>query len=151
MKLKLPVVGKMLLKLEVSRISRTLSALVSGGVGMLAALRITGRTARNRAIRETFEPIIQRVADGDSVASAAERAKVYPPLMINLIRTGEDTGRLPDMLNELSEIYQEEAQRAVTGAVKLLEPVLIIVLGGIIAAIVAAVMLPIFEANAMVQ
>jgi type IV pilus assembly protein PilC len=71
--------------------------------------------------------------------------------MVNLMRTGEETGELPEMLSELSAIYEDEAERSVTGAVKLLEPVLIISIGGVVAAIVAAVMLPIFQVNAMVE
>ncbi len=149
--LRLPIVGKMLLKLEVSSIARTLSSLLAGGVGILSALYITGQTVKNRAIRATFSSMIEGVSTGEAFAAVAEKAKVYPPLMVNLIRTGEDTGELPEMLTELSIIYEEEAERAVGGAVKLLEPILIVVMGGVIAAIVAAVMLPVFEANAMVE
>ena len=71
-------------------------------------------------------------------------------MMICLIQTGEETGQLPEMLNELSEIYEDEAERAVTGAVQMIEPILIVLMGGGIAAIVAAVMLPVFGANVMV-
>ncbi len=148
--LGIPVFGKMVLKLEIARIAHTLSALVSGGVGILQALRITGGAARNTWLKATFAPIGKAVAAGDSLADATERTGAYPPLMINLIRTAEGTGELPEMLMELSRIYEEEAERAVTGAVKLLEPLLIVSMGGIIAAIVAAVMLPVFQADAMV-
>ena len=149
--LRLPVIGPMLLKLAISRIARTLGALASGGVPILTSLRITGETVRNRAVRATFAPMVASVATGDSLAAAASKARLYPPLMVNLIRTGEDTGELAEMLNELAAIYEEEAERAVSGAVKLLEPVLIIVMGVVIAGIVAAVMLPVFQANVMVE
>ncbi len=149
--LGLPILGQVFLKLEVSRISRTLSALLTGGVEILSALRITGQTVRNRAIGVTFSSMIEGISAGETLAACAEKAGVYPPLMVNLIRTGEDTGELPEMLAELSAIYEEEAERTVGSAVKLLEPILIIVMGGIIAAIVGAVMLPVFEANAMVE
>jgi len=149
--LRLPVIGPMLLKLAISRIARTLGALAAGGVPILAALRITGETVRNRAIRATFGPMVASVSAGDTLAAAASKAGLYPPLMVNLIRTGEDTGELAEMLNELAAIYEEEAERAVSGAVKLLEPVLIIVMGAVIAGIVGAVMLPVFEANVMVE
>ena len=149
--LRLPVVGPMLLKLAVSRVARTLGALVGGGVGILTALRITGETVRNRAIRATFAPMVASISTGDSLAAAAGRTRLYPPLMVSLVRTGEDTGELAEMLNELAAIYEEEAERAVSGAVKLLEPVLIIMMGAVIAGIVAAVMLPVFQANVMVE
>lgn len=149
--LRLPVLGQMFLKLEICRISRTLGALLNGGVRMLDALRATAATARNGAIRRTFPAMIKGVSSGESLASVVEDAGVFPSLMINLIRTGEHTGDLPDMLVELSSIYEDEAERSVTGAVKLIEPILIVLVGGIVAGIVAAVMLPVFEANTMVR
>jgi len=147
--LALPILGGMFTKLEVSRIARTLSALLAGGVRILDALHITGQTARNLAIRATFAPMIRRVSGGEGLGEAVAKAGLFPALMVNLIRTGEQTGELPAMLGELAEIYDAEAERAVAGAVKLLEPTLIILMGGLIATIVAAVMLPIFQANAL--
>ncbi|MCY2927554.1 MAG: type II secretion system F family protein [Planctomycetota bacterium] len=149
--LRLPVFGKMLRKLSISRIARTLSALLGGGVAILTALRITGETCRNRAIRETFPSMIESITTGDTLAIAAEKTRLYPPLMLNLVRTGEETGELPGMLNELSMIYEEEAERAVSGAIKLLEPVLIVVMGLVISGIVGAVMLPLLKAGALVE
>jgi general secretion pathway protein F len=149
--LSLPVLGGMFLKLEMARIARTLGALLRGGVGILAALRITGATVRNRAVGGTFASILERVAGGTTMGAAMEESRLYPPLMVNLVRTGEETGQLPEMLEELSGIYEDEAQRAVSGAVKLLEPMLIVSMGIVIASIIAAVMLPIFQANAMVE
>ncbi len=149
--LNLPVLGQMLLKLEISRISRTLSALLSSGVPILDALEITGNTAKNLAIKATFPLMIKGISGGEPLAAVAAKAGLYPPLMLNLIRTGEDTGQLSEMLVELSAIYEDEAERAVTGAVKLLEPLLICMMGAIIAAIIAAVILPILQANIMVD
>jgi len=148
---RLPVVGTMFLKLEIARIARTLGTLLASGVRILESLRITGRTARNLAIRATFSDMVEGVSGGETLATVVERTRMYPPIVINLIRTGEETGELPDMLMELSGIYEDEAERSVANAVKLLEPTLIVLMGGIIAAIVAAVMLPVFQANVMVQ
>lgn len=147
--LKLPVLGAMFTRIETARISRTLAALLGGGVRILGALRITGETARNQAIRASFPAMINGVSNGEPLAAVVGKAELFPPLMINLIRTGEETGELPEMLRELAEIYEDEAERAIAAAVKLIEPILIIVMGGIVAAIVAAVMLPIFQANLM--
>jgi len=149
--LRMPVLGPVFLKLEVARISKTLGALLANGVRILDALAITGDSARNLATRSVFPNVIRDVRAGSALAAAAAKAKVFPAMMLNLIRTGEDTGELPQMLGELAGIYEDEAERAVTGAVKLLEPVLILTVGGIISGIVAAVMLPIFEASAMVK
>ena len=148
--LRVPVLGSMFLRLEVARISRTLGALVDGGVRILDALRITAGTAKNLAVKRSFSSVIDGVAAGGSLADLLAQARLYPPLVVNLVRTGENTGELPEMLKELSAIYEDEAERAVTGAVKLLEPMLIVVMGGIIASIVAAVILPVFQANATV-
>ncbi|MAX23075.1 MAG: hypothetical protein CMJ19_01110 [Phycisphaeraceae bacterium] len=149
--LKLPLFGPMVLKVEAARIARTLGALLKGGVRIVEALNITARTIRNSHIRETFGPMGQAVSTGNELGLAMEQAGVYPPLMVNLIRTGEETGELPEMLEELASIYDDEAERAVNGAVKLLEPVLIVAMGLVIAGIVAAVMLPIFKASAIVS
>ncbi|HUU23057.1 MAG TPA: type II secretion system F family protein, partial [Phycisphaerae bacterium] len=149
--LRLPVMGGVLLKLELTRVLRTLAALLANGVRVLDALRTTGQVARNAAVRGTFEELVKGVSAGEALAAAAERTGIYPPMVINLIRTGEDTGGLPEMLEQLASIYADEADRAVNSAVRLVEPVLIVVLGGIIAGIVAAVMLPIFQSTAMVR
>ena len=149
--LRMPIMGQVFLKLEVARISKTLGALLANGVRILDALRITGDSARNLAIRASFPSIVRDVRAGAALAAAAEKTNVYPTMMLNLIRTGEDTGELPQMLGELAGIYEDQAERAVTGAVKLLEPLLILVVGAVICGIVAAIMLPIFEASAMVE
>jgi type IV pilus assembly protein PilC len=149
--LRLPLFGPMLLRLELSRISRTLAALLQSGVPILDALRITGDTARNLVIQNTFDAMIKGISEGASLAEVMDKAGVYPPMVLNLVKTGEDTGELPEMLTELSGIYEDEAERSVSGAVKLLEPLLICAMGGIIGAIVASVILPILRANVMVN
>ncbi|MFI4859760.1 MAG: type II secretion system F family protein [Phycisphaerales bacterium JB063] len=149
--LRLPVVGPMLIKVEVARVSRTLSTMVSGGVRIVEALNITGRTASNTVIRQSFRAIVKGTSVGEPLAEGFAKAKVYPPMMVNMIRTGEETGELPEMLDELAEIYEDEADRAVKGAVRLLEPLLILAMGAVIAGIVAAVILPIFQVNAMIE
>lgn len=147
--LKLPVLGSMLLKLELVRLSRTLAALIQGGLPILEALRITDNTLRNQAVRASLAVVYRSVSAGEGLAAGMEKSRIYPSLALNLVRTGEETGELPEMLGELSEIYEDEAERAVTAAVKLLEPVLICGMGVLIAGIIAAVILPIFRVNMM--
>ncbi|MAE63710.1 MAG: hypothetical protein CMJ18_05515 [Phycisphaeraceae bacterium] len=149
--LRAPVLGPMCLKIEIARIARTLGVLLGSGVVLLDALRIAADTVSNVVLRESFESMARDVSGGQDLAHAIERTGHYPPLVVNLVRTGEHTGRLPEMLSELSEIYEDESQRAVTAAVKLLEPVLILVMGLVIAGIVAAVMLPVFQTSAMIS
>lgn len=149
MLLRTPVLGAMTLKLEIARVAHTLAALVQGGVRLMDAMTVAGRTARNAVVRRSFPAMAQAIAEGGTLADAAEKTTIYPPMVVNLIRTGEETGELPEMLQELSAIYEEEAERAVNGAVKLLEPLLIVLMGALIAGIVAAVILPIFQQGAM--
>jgi len=149
--LRLPVLGAMSLKIEVARISRTLAALLRSGVRMIEALRITQETVGNLVLKSTFPRVIEEVSGGKPLAEAFGESRLYPGMMVNLVRTGEGTGEVSEMLSELSEIYETEAERAVTQAVKLLEPILIVVMGLVIASIVGAVILPIFQSSAIVS
>lgn len=149
--LRLPVLGTMYMKLEVSRITQTLASLLRSGLPMLETLRITGDTVRNQAIKAVFPAMINGVTHGQTLADAVNDTETFPVLTVNMIRTGEDAGELVRMLGELADVYEEEASRAVTGAVKLLEPTLIVLMGLVISGIVAAVMLPIFQTNAIVK
>lgn len=148
--LALPFFGAVVLKVEVARVSHTFAALLNAGIPILNVIRVTRETARNLAMRRTFDVMLEGVSSGDTLAASMERAGIYPPLVVNLVRTGEDTGELPEMLREVASIYEDEAERAIIATVKLLEPLLILVMGGVIACIVAAVILPIFRANTMV-
>lgn len=148
--LRVPVFGQLLLKMEIARICRTLGTLLESGVGILEAIRVTGQVVANRAVGLVFPTLLKAVAGGEPLAAAVERPGIFPPMFVNLVRTGEEAGELPAMLGELADIYEDETERAVGGAVKLVEPILIVIIGGIVAGIVAAIMLPVFEINTMV-
>ena len=149
--LRIPVVGDVLLKVEVARISQTLSSLIHGGIHVVDALRVTESVTHNLAVRATFGRIRSKVSAGQPLALAFEQAALYPVMLINLLRTGEETGELPEMLQEVETIYTEECDRSLEAAVRVLEPVLIVIMGAIISAIVAAVLLPVFQSNALVH
>jgi len=148
--LRLPVFGQLLLKMEIARICRTLGTLLESGVEILESIRVTGQAVANRFVGQTFPELLKAVAGGEPLAAAIEKPGIFPPMLVNLVRTGEETGELPAMLSELADIYEDETERAVGGAVKLVEPLLIVIIGGAVAAIVAAIMLPVFEINTMV-
>jgi type II secretory pathway component PulF len=148
--LRLPVFGQLLLKMEIARICRTLGTLLESGVEILESIRVTGQAVANRFVGQTFPQLLKAVAGGEPLAAAIEKPGIFPPMLVNLVRTGEETGELPAMLSELADIYEDETERAVGGAVKLVEPLLIVIIGGAVAAIVAAIMLPVFEINTMV-
>jgi general secretion pathway protein F len=145
-----PLIGQLVSKLEVARIAHTLAALLNSGIPILNAIQATRETAKNVAMRSTFDDMLKGVSAGDTLANCLERTSLYPAMVVNLVRTGEETGELPAMLTELAAIYEDEAERTVNGAAKLLEPALILVMGLVIAGIVSAVVLPIFRANTLV-
>lgn len=146
-----PIVGDVLMKIEIARLARTLAQLLGARVPLLEALRLSSKVCRNHALRATFGPLAAGVSDGRPLAACMAEAGVYPSMMLAMVRTGEQTGQLPGMLRELGEMYEHEAEHAVSGAVKLLEPVLIVSLGAVVAGIVAAIMLPVFSASALVS
>jgi len=149
--LRVPVFGSLLLKMEIARICRTLGTLLRSGVPILDAIRVTGATAGNQRVKQCFPDLLRGVAGGEALAVVLERSAVFPPMVVNLVRTGEESGELPAMLAELAALYEEETERSVSGVVKLVEPLLIVLIGGLVAGIVAAIMLPVFEVNTMVQ
>ena len=132
--------------------SHVADALLAAGSGVriLDALGITAATARNRAVRASFAQVAESVRGGRTLADAVAENTFLPPMLVNLIRTGEETGTLPDMLGEASQIYEQESSRGVDAAVKLLEPALIVIMGLAIAGIIAAVILPVFQSTAVV-
>lgn len=149
--LRLPVIGSMLLKVELARMAMTLGMMMNSGVRILDALKITSDTVVNSAIKAKFPAIIKGVSEGDTIAQMMGQAETFPPLVLSLVKTGEETGDLPGMLSELAYIYEDEAERAIMASVRLIEPMLIVGMGLIIAGIVAAVILPIFQANEIVS
>jgi len=149
--LRVPMLGQLLLKMEIARICRTLGTLLKSGVEILESIRVTGQAVANRFVGQTFPELLKAVAGGEPLAAAIEKPGIFPPMLVNLVRTGEETGELPAMLSELADIYEDETERAVGSAVKLVEPLLIVIIGGVVAAIVAAIMLPVFEINTMVD
>jgi len=149
--LRMPLIGQIVLKAQTARLCLTLSALLDGGVSLLSAIEAAGQSLTNRVLKTAFTSIAGPVSAGESLGSAIEKLGLFPPLMVSLVRTGEETCQLPRMLKELAGLYEDQSQRALSGAVRLLEPMLIVLMGGIIAAIVTAVMLPIFSINMMVE
>src|SRR5690606_25556052 len=115
------------------------------------SLDITRGTIRNEAVQATFASIIGGVSHGRPLADMLDESHMFPTMMINLVRTGEDTGELTAMLEEAAQIYEEEASRMVGNTVRLLEPIMIVFMGAIIAGIVAAVVLPIFQSTSAIQ
>ena len=142
--LKFPVVGDLVTKVGVARFSRTLGTLISSGVPILQALKITRETIGNSVIQDAVDKVHDSIKEGDTIAAPLDETKVFPPMVVNMIDVGEETGQLDAMLNKVADIYDQEVEVAVEAMLTLMEPIIIVVLGGIIGFIVVSLYLPIF-------
>jgi|Deesub1362B_J571_1020462.scaffolds.fasta_scaffold00002_717 type IV pilus assembly protein PilC len=143
--LRFPLFGSLLEKVGLSRVTRTLSTLLSGGVPMLEALRITSTTANNVIIEEHIMAARKQVSEGLSLTDAFREQKSFPFMMIQMVGVGEATGTLDEMLGKLADFYDEEVEATVTSLLSVLEPILLIFVGGIVGSIVISMYLPIFN------
>jgi type IV pilus assembly protein PilC len=143
--LKIPVIGMLLRKIAVARFCRTLSTLTSSGVPILDGLEITAKTSGNAIIEDAIMVVRKQVEEGKTLAEPLAQTKVFPAMVCQMINVGEQTGALDQMLSKISDFYEEEVDTAVAGMMKLIEPVMITVLGGIIGTIVAAMYLPLYS------
>lgn len=145
--LELPVVRELILRLETARLTRTLGTLLQNGVATIDALRIAQATVVNRHFAGALGQVAEQVKSGATISDALDRVPRCPVLARHLVRIGEETGRLEDMLLRVAEIYDEEAQRTVRRLLALLVPALTAVLGLIVAVIIASVFLAIVRVN----
>ncbi len=142
--LRLPVVGPLFEKVSMTRVTRTLSTLISGGVPMLEALKITSSTAGNVLIEKQILDVRQFVSEGKTLNQAFKDAGRFPLMLIQMVNVGEATGTLDEMLTKLANFYDEEVETAVAALLSILEPVLLIFVGGIVGGLVVSMYLPIF-------
>jgi type IV pilus assembly protein PilC len=142
--LKIPLVGDLVTKVAVARFARTFGTLLTSGVPILQALKITRETIGNEVIQNAVDKVHDSIKEGDTIAAPLDEAKVFPPMVVNMIDVGEETGALDAMLMKVADIYDAEVEAAVEAMLALMEPMIIIVLGGIIGFIVVSLYLPIF-------
>lgn len=143
--LKIPIIGMLMRKVAVARFCRTLSTLTSSGVPILDGLEITAKTAGNSIIEDAVMAVRKSVEEGKTISEPLGETKVFPPMVVQMINVGEQTGALDQMLSKIAEFYEEEVDTAVAGLMKLIEPLLIAVLGVIIGFIVTAMYLPLYS------
>ena len=142
--LKAPIIGMILRKIAVARFCRTLATLTSSGVPILESLDITARTAGNAIVEDAIIETRKSVENGKTLVEPLKDSEVFPNMVVQMIGVGEQTGALDQMLNKIAEFYEDEVDIAVAGLVKLLEPVMIFILGVVIGGIVIAMYLPMF-------
>jgi len=148
--LRLPLLGPVWQKMAVSRLARTFGTMLGGGVPILAALEISGNAVGNRPMTRAVEGMRDEVREGTSLAAALDRAGVFPPVLIHMAAVGEETGRLPEMMNRVADSLDFEVDSTLGRLTTLLEPFVIIIMGIIVGFIVLAVLLPIFQINAAI-
>jgi type IV pilus assembly protein PilC len=144
MLLKTPIIGTILRKVAVARFCRTLATLTSSGVPILESLDITARTAGNAIVEDAIYEVRKSVEGGKTIVEPLRQTNVFPNMVVQMIGVGEQTGALDAMLNKIADFYEDEVDAAVAGLVKLLEPVMIFILGVVIGGIVIAMYLPMF-------
>jgi len=149
--LNMPVLGSMLRKSAVSRFTRTLGTLVSSGVSILEGLQITARTAGNRVIHDAVMASRASIAGGATIAEPLKASGVFPPMVVQMINVGEQTGGLDEMLSKIADFYDDEVDAAVGALTSILEPIMIVVMGVVIGGMVVAMYLPMFDMIKAVQ
>ena len=149
--LKLPVFGILLKKVAVAKFTRTLGTLVSSGVPILDGLEITAKTAGNKVIEYAIMGVRQAVSEGKTLEEPLAKAKVFPPMVTHMIAVGESTGALDAMLSKIADFYDDEVDNAVANLTAMMEPMLMVFLGGAIGFIVIAMYLPIFKLITLIK
>jgi type IV pilus assembly protein PilC len=149
--LKIPVIGMLIRKVAVARFTRTLGTLISSGVAILEALRITARAAGNRVVEKSVMAARSAVSSGRTLAEPLRQTPVFPPMVVHMISVGETTGALDTMLQKIADFYEDEVDNAVGALTSLLEPLMIVFLGVCVGGIVVAMYMPIFKMVTLVK
>lgn len=149
--LKLPIFGVLLNKVAVAKFTRTLGTLVSSGVPILDGLEITAKTSGNKVIEYAIMEVRKQVTGGKTLAEPLTKAKVFPPMVTHMISVGETTGALDTMLNKIADFYDDEVDAAVNALTSMMEPMLMVFLGGAVGFIVVAMYLPIFKLITLIK
>lgn len=147
-KLKTPLVGDIWLKYQVAVFSRMLSTLLSGGLPLVPSLETAGESMQSRLMAHGIVSSTRGVREGQGLAKSLEETAVFPQMSVEMIEVGESTGALPAMLNSISEFYEEDVQNALATAMALIEPVILIVMGVVVAFVLISLYLPIFSLGA---
>ncbi|MEY3775805.1 MAG: hypothetical protein RLZZ129_2585, partial [Verrucomicrobiota bacterium] len=144
-KLRVPLLGEVLLKAAVARFARTFGTLLASGVPMLQALAIARDTAGNVHVAAAIQTVHDRVKEGDGVAGPLRATRIFPDMAPSMIEVGEETGALPEMLGRVADSYDEEVDRTVAALTTLIEPLMIVLMAVMVGTIVIALFLPIIR------
>lgn len=148
--LKIPVVGGVLQKIILARFASTLGSLLESGVGLIASMEIVKTIMSNTQISQVVDDAIVQIREGKSITVSLGNSPWFPPMFVQMVGVGEQAGTLEKMLGKVAEAYEREVESAVMGMTALIEPIMIILMGGVVGAIILSILLPIFEMNQMV-
>jgi type IV pilus assembly protein PilC len=149
--LKLPIFGVLLNKVAVAKFTRTLGTLVSSGVPILDGLEITAKTSGNKVVEYAILDVRKGVVGGKTLAEPITKLKVFPPMVTHMIAVGESTGALDSMLSKIADFFDDEVDAAVSNLTAMMEPILMVFLGGAVGFIVVAMYLPIFKLITLIK
>ncbi|MEA1935156.1 MAG: type II secretion system F family protein [Thermodesulfobacteriota bacterium] len=149
--LKLPVFGALIKKVAVAKFTRTLSTMLQSGVPILESLNVVGRTAGNKIIEIAIFRVADAISEGRTIAEPLEETGVFPSMVIQMINVGESTGALDTMLEKIADFYDEEVDQAVENMTAMIEPFMMVFLGGMIGTLVVSMYLPIFKMGSVVS
>ncbi len=149
--LRMPLVGPLIRGVNTSRFASTLSILVGGGIPLLSALVSSARVMTNMVMRDAVETAIERLREGATLARSLSATRAFPPLLIHLVASGELSGKLDQMLDRAARLESQTLERKLAVFLTLLEPLMILLMGGIVLLIVLAILLPIIEINQLVR
>lgn len=151
LKLKVPVFGNLFHKLAIARFTRNLSTLLHAGVPILLALEITADTIDNAVISRAVDDVRAGVRQGESVAKPLSNHPVFPPMVVQMVGVGEETGALDEMLRRIADFYDSEVEATTESLTAALEPIMIAVLGGIVGAMVISLYMPMFQIFELIE
>lgn len=150
-KLRTPVIGAIYMKMAMARFGRTLGSLLRSGVPPLSALQIVRNIVNNTLIADVIDNSMEEIEAGASLATSLAQSRWFPPIVIQMISVGEQSGELENMLDKVAEVYERETESKIMAMTSMLEPVMILVMGVVVGFIVISILLPIFEMNQMIR
>jgi general secretion pathway protein F len=150
-RLRAPLFGRLTLLVAVARFSRTLSTLLASGVQLLTAMEIGRHVLENARLEEVIGDAIGSIRGGESIAEPLKRSKAFPPMVTHMIAVGEKSGQLESMLENVSRAYEADVETRVTALTSLLEPIMIVLLGGVVGFIAMAILMPLIQMNQLIE
>jgi type IV pilus assembly protein PilC len=148
--MKIPILGDVILKSAVAKFTRTLGTLIGSGVPILQGLEITSKTAGNKVMQVAIENTAKSISQGDTIAAPLRESGVFPPMVVQMISIGEQTGALDEMLSKIADFYDDEVDSAVESLTAAIEPIMIVVMGTMVGGMLVAMYLPMFKMSEIV-